>query len=547
MRLHHSIRRARIFTFAAGFAALSVSAFAQNGQSLFSVSLQRAAADAAAQPQPESVRRLSVDEAVKLAMEQNLGIRIQRIDPQIQDTGVQLARSSWAPNFTTGLSRQLQTQQSTSALSGSLTSLDNTNLATQVGLNQTLPWGGAYTAAWNNARSTTNNQISNFPLQLNSTLNLQYTQPLLRNFEVDQIRQQVALSKKTRELSDIQLTNVITQTLRQVKNAYWDLSYAIANLKAQQQSLALSEQSLKDNEKRVEIGTMAPIDIVQAQAEVASNQQGVIVAEAAIKTAQDNLRTLVLDPAAPEFWTVTFEPTDAPLFTAQSIDVDAAVRSALDKRADLHAAKNSLEQSDVNVKYYANQIKPDVNAQATFNSTATGGTQLENVNFANLAASRAIVASNGFGTVLGDVLRSQYPTWTFGVQVGYPLGANTAHANLARVRLEYEQAQQQLKNMQMLVATQVRLAARNVQTNQQRVNSARASRELQEKKLEAEEKKMAAGMGQTFFVFQAQRDLSIARTAEILAISDYNKSLVDFEAVQQVPLNGSTPLVQVAR
>ena len=136
--------------------------------------------------------------------------------------------------------------------------------------------------------------------------------------------------------------------------------------------------------------------------------------------------------------------------------------------------------------------------------------------------------------------------WTFGVQIGYPLGASTSQANLARVRLQYDQAQTQLKNIQMQIATQVRGAARNVTTNQQRVQSAKASRELQEKKLEAEEKKMAAGMGQTFFVFQAQRDLSLARTAEILAISDYNKSLVDFEAVQQVPLNGGAQ-IQVAR
>jgi outer membrane protein len=543
--------RLRILTIAAGFALASVSAFAQNGQSNFSISLKRASEQVVEQSATQaasgdSTRRLGIDEAVRMAMEQNLGIRIQRLDPQIQDTNVQQARSFWAPSLTSGLSRQMQTQQATSALSGNLTSLDNTNLAAQVGLSQTLPWGANYTANWNNARATTNNQVSNYPLQLNSTLSAQFTQPLLRNFEIDTIRQQVALSKKTRELSDIQLTGVITGTLRQVRNAYWDLSYAIANLKTQQQSLALSQQSLKDNQKRVEIGTMAPIDIVQAQAEVASNTQGVIIAEASIKTAQDNLRTLILDPGAPDFWTETFEPTDAPAFNEQALDVDAAVRNALDKRTDLRGAKNSLEQSDVNIKFYSNQVKPDVNAQATFNSTATGGTQLENVNFANLSAPRSIVANNGFGNVLGNVLSSQYPTWTFGVQVGYPLGSNTAHANLARVKLEYEQAQQQMKNMQMQVATQVRLAARNVNTNQQRVASARASRELQEKKLEAEEKKMAAGMGQTFFVFQAQRDLALARTAEILAISDYNKSLVDFEAVQQVPLNGGGQ-IQVAR
>ena len=136
------------------------------------------------------------------------------------------------------------------------------------------------------------------------------------------------------------------------------------------------------------------------------------------------------------------------------------------------------------------------------------------------------------------------------MQIGYAFGANTANANLARVKLEYDQAQTQLKNMQLQVVTQVRGAARNVRNNQQRVQSARASRELQEKKLEAEEKKLAAGMSSPFFVVQAQRDLSLARTVEIQAISDYNKSLVDFEAVQQVPLLGSGSVfsqVQVAR
>ena len=138
-----------------------------------------------------------------------------------------------------------------------------------------------------------------------------FQQPLLRNFQIDQIRQQVALSKKVRDLSDIKLDSVVTQTLRNVRNAYWDLSYSINNLKAQQESLALSRQSLKDNQKRVEIGTMAPIDIVQAQAEVATNESSVIVAEAAIKQAQDNLRALILDPATPDFWNVAFEPSDA--------------------------------------------------------------------------------------------------------------------------------------------------------------------------------------------------------------------------------------------
>jgi outer membrane protein len=541
MCLHHSIRRARILTIAAAFIAASVSAFGQTGQSTLALSLENAAQTAAQAP-TGSVRRLSIDEAVALALEQNLGIRIQRLDPQIQDVGIAQARSFWAPSLSTNFSKNSQTQQPTSSLSGGATSILNANLATAVGLNQTLPWGGAYTATWNSSRFTTNNLFQGFSPQIGSNVNLQYSQPLMRNFEIDQIRQQVANSKKARELSDIQLGGVITGTLRAVKNAYWDLSYAIANLKTQQQSLALSQQSLKDNQKRVEIGTMAPIDIVQAQAEVASNESGVIVADAAIKTAQDNLRSLILDPGTADFWTVSFEPTDAASFAAQAIDVEAAVRTALDKRSDLRSAKNSLEQSDINIKYYRNQVKPDVNANVTYITTAVGGTQLSQVDLAaaatGAAINRSVVAQRSFGGVLGDVFQNTYPNWTVGISVGYPLGASTSHANLARVRLQYEQAQTQLKNLEMQVTTQVRGAARNVTTNQQRVQSAKASRELQEKKLEAEEKKLAAGMSSTFFVFQAQRDLALARTAEIQAISDYNKSLVDFEAVQQVPLNG---------
>jgi outer membrane protein len=556
MRLHQPFH-ARIATIAAALALTSVSAFGQavpaSGQSNQTILSQaeKAAADAAKREPGEVTRRISIDEAVKLAMEQNLGIKIQQFDPSIQDTGIAFSQALWRPNFSTTVNRQSQTQASTSSISGGATQVQNGTFATGVGLAQTLPWGGNYTANWSSSRFTTTSLIQSFSPQLSSNLNLQYTQPLLRNFQIDTIRQQVAVSKKVRDLSDINLNSIVTQTLRNVRNAYWDLSYSINNLKAQQESLALSRQSLKDNQKRVEIGTMAPIDIVQAQAEVATNESSVIVAEAAIKQAQDNLRALILDPATPDFWNVAFEPSDAASFDERAIDVDAAVRNAMDKRTDVRAAKNALEQSNINIKYYANQIKPDVNANIGYNPVGIGGTQLSNVDFTAIAAgltpNRTVVSDRGFGSVLGDVFQSQYPTWTFGVTIGYPLGANTAHANLARVRLEYDQAQAVLKNQELQVITQVRTAARNVKTNQQLVQSARASRELQEKKLEAEEKKLAAGMSSPFFVVQAQRDLSLARTVEIRAISDYNKSVVDFEAVQQVPINGGGNQVQVAR
>jgi outer membrane protein len=540
------IHPGRIAAIVSMVTSLAVSASGQTGQPL-SASVQSEAAQAAGAL--GTVMRLSIDDAQKLALEQNLGIRIQRFDPQIQDVGVAQARSFWTPQVSSTISRRSQTQVSTSSIAGSATSIVDARFNTGLTVAQTLPWGGSYSATWTSVRSTTTNLFSTFSPQLFSNLNVQYTQPLLRNFTIDAIRQQVAASRNTRNLSDIQLDAVVVQTMRNVKNAYWDLSYAINNLKAQQESLALSNQSLRDNQKRVEIGTMAPIDIVQAQAEVASNEERVIVAEASIRRAQDNLRVLVLDPAAADFWNTTFEPTDAAPFTEQAVDLDGAVRNALTRRSDLRQAKNNIERSDLDIRYLRNQTLPDINAQVTYVPSGVGGTQLSPLTQADVLSgntTRRVVNDRGFGSVLGDVFQSDYPDWTAGVQIVYPLASSTSHANLARARLEYQQAAAQLKNMEMLITTQVRESARSVETNQKRVQSARASRELQERKLEAEEKKLAAGMSSSFFVFQAQRDLALARTAEIQAISDYNKSLVDFEAVQLAPVSGSAGQVTVA-
>ncbi len=533
-------------TLIAGAAAcfFSVSAFGQTGQSVVPRTLPAAVVQGG-----ETVRRLTVDEAVRTALDQNLGIQIQRLDPQIQDEGVAQARSAWLPNFFSSFQKGSNNNPSISSLSGNSSNITSGSFGAGAGMNQLLPWGGSYQFNLNSSRATTTDVSNFFNPQLNSRLNANYTQPLLRNFSIDGVRQSVLTSKKTRDISDVNLRATIVQTSRNVKNAYWDLVYQIDNLKAAQQSLQLSQQSLKDNTRRVEIGTMAPIDIVDAKAEVARNEEGVILAQEAIEAAQDNLRMLVFDPSTSGFWTMRVEPTDTAPFQAQKIDTEAAVRSALDKRSDLHTAKLSIEQSDISIRYFRNQILPDINAQVNYQAAGLAGTQLEQVNFLDPAAvaARNIVAQRSFSAALGDVFRSSFPTWSIGFQVNYPLGLSTSKANLEKAKLQYQQSQTQLKSLQMQVAAQVRSVARQVEANQKRVESARASRELAEQKLAAEEKKFAAGIRETFFVFQAQRDLATARTAEVRAISDYNKSLVDFDAVQEIPVGGGSGQITTVR
>ena len=146
-----------------------------------------------------------------------------------------------------------------------------------------------------------------------------------------------------REISGVNLQATITQTTRSVKNAYWDLVFQIDNLNAQRQSLDLSKRVLANNEKRVQIGTMAPIDIVEAQSEVARNEEAVIVSEAAIRGAEDQLRTLIFDPSAHDFWSVAIELTDAAPFRTKTVGVEGAVRRAVKNRTDVVQARNGLE------------------------------------------------------------------------------------------------------------------------------------------------------------------------------------------------------------
>jgi outer membrane protein TolC len=534
------------------FVSSAVGGSARGRVSLLSIALEAAGAQQPAPQQPASaqqpagdgrpVRRLTADEAVKLAIENNLGIQISRLDPQIEDLNVLSARTAWAPAFNTQFQNNSLQRPSANIYTGSNEANFKQDVFTSnFGIQQTLPWGGLYDVGWDNSRSSSNNPGNTWKPQLNSALSLNYQQSLMRGWAIDNIRQQVQVSQKNREIADVGLRQTLAATTRTVRNAYWNLAYAVASLAVQQQSLELAQESLRNTRSRVEIGTVPPIDIVSDQSEVAAREEAVIVAQANIATAEDTLRAMVFDPAMPDFWNIRIEPTELPPFQPTSVDVEAAVRNALDRRTDLQQAKTSLEATEINIRFFRNQTLPDVQANLNYGLAALGGTQLPRAVLPGVPVDPTAPAETlqkSYQSVLRDLLGLSSPSWTAALSITYPIGTSQAEANLARTRLQYNQAQTRLKNQQLQVATQVRQQARNVQTNQQRVQSTRASRQLAEQRLEAEQRKFQAGTSTSFLVFQAQRDLSQARNSELRAILDYNQSVVDFETVQEVPLNG---------
>ena len=512
--------------------------------------LAQGPAGAASTTQPTAtgvVRKISIDDAVRLALEQNLDIQVDRLNPQISDLDIAQARAAWTPEVSATVATIGSDSPVNSflvAAEGGATKTTDRRFSTGLGYSQLFPWGGNASLAWDSLRSTSNSLFTNFNPTLRSNLAFDYTQPLLRNREIDSARQQLLVTRKNREISDVQFRDTVVTTTRNVKNAYWDLAYARASLTVSQQTLDLARQSLRNTRSRVEIGTMAPIDIVQADAEVADREEAVIVAEAAIGEAEDRLKSLVLDPTTPDFWNIRFELVDVNPYQVQAIDLDAAVRAALDKRTDLAQARKTLESSDINIRYARNQILPDVNLQVNYGLAGLGGTEfLRGPGFPGPVINEI---NRGFGSVLGDLFANNFPNWTVSRTVGYPIGVASAEANLARARLQYSQSQVQIKNMELQVVTQVRDVARQVNTNAKRIDTTRVSRQLNERRLEAEEKKFAAGTSTSFFVFQAQRDLAEARNNELRALLDYNKSLVDFETVQESAIGGGGGTITVA-
>ena len=530
--------RSVVFTLCAvGFASpVSVSAQTRApGGLVLPDAAQQAAQQAAASG--AQVRRLTADEAVRLAAENNLGIQIARFDPQLENFNILQARTGWTPTLNSSLQQNSNTSPPNSFLSGAQGTLNTDQFSMTTDIQQLLPWGGNYAVGFDSARSTSNNFFSNFNPQLRSSLSFNYTQPLLRGFKIDSVRQQIQIGQKNREIADVNVRETLTSTSRTVRNAYWDLAYQIASLQVARQSLELAEESLRNTKTRVEIGTTPPIDIVEADAEVATRREAVILGEAQIATAEDTLRALVYNPSMPDFWTIRIEPTDLPPFEPATVDVDGAIRNALDRRSDLQQAKKTMEADDISIRFLRNQALPDVSARIDYGLSAIGGVQFLRAPGIGLAPGEVIGEERrGLGSVLSDLLTNDFPAWTLSLNFSYPIGASQQQASLARARLQHTKSETQLKSQELQVVTQVRQAARQVATNQQRVQTTRASREFTERRLDAEQRKFAAGTSTNFLVFQAQRDLAVARNNELRAILDFNQSKVDLETVQEVPL-----------
>jgi outer membrane protein len=490
-------------------------------------------------PDTRPVVRLGLDEAVKLSLERNLDLAVQRLNPQINDIAIASLQSLYHPTLTSTISQVSTTQASTNQLAGSAgaTGVTNDQFNYNGGIAQSLPrGGGTFQATLNNFRQSSNSNNTSYNPLFQSLWTAVYTQPVMRGFKIDGNRQQLQVTRINRDISDVQLKASITNTLSNVRNAYWDFVFAVQAVEVARQSLDLATKLVQDNQTRVQVGTMAPIDVVQARSEQATRNQALVTAESTKRTTELALKRLIVGGTDDPNWGAALDPTDRPDFRPIEIDVEAAIRRALSERTDMDIAKKNVQANDITLKYLNDQTLPQADLQVNYGAQGVGGTFLQRSQAGVLGSSVTTEIPGSVLDAYSSLFRSSYPRWTVQMNFSYPIGLSSQQASVARARVQLNQVQSQLKQVELQVATEVTNAAIQARNTAEAVQAAQAARELSQQKLEAEQSKFEVGMSTNYFVVQAQRDLADAQNSELRAILNYRKALVEIDRVQSTTL-----------
>ena len=497
-------------------------------------------------PPPPGVRvELTLDNAVERALDRNLDLAVERLSPQTYDFSLAALDATFHPNLvsTFGLRSQTSFTRSQTA-GGDILSTDT--LTGNNGVQQNLKWGGgSYAIGFNNNRQEQSDLFATRNPVLNSSLTAAFSQPLLRNFRTDAVRTQLKITKINQEMSETSLRATVVRTVANVRNAYWDLVFAIQAEEVAQNSLQLATKLVEDNRARVEVGTLAPLDVTQAEAEQATRRQAVAQARATHGTAELALKRLIVNGTEDPYWTANIEPVDRPTYTTETVDVAGAVRRALTSRTDLEQSKKQIQSNDVSIRSLSDAQLPALDLTASYGLAGIGGTQFVRPPGSALGAAPSQIIPSGFSDALSLLTDGRAPTWNFLVNFSYPLGTSPAEATTARARLQQRQTIAQARQLELQVATEVTNAALLVDANRERLQASTSAKELADLRLSAEQSRFEVGLSTNFFVVQAQRDLRDAQNAELRALLDYRRAQVEFERVQEIPSAGTVGITNI--
>jgi outer membrane protein TolC len=460
---------------------------------------------------PAAPRPVSLADCIQMALEGNLDIQIQRFDSQFRANDLTIAYAGYEPTFTLSGQRSFSDTGGTTfnpntgfASFGSETTSDSFNSA----IAGVLPYTGMEYRLRGDVRES--ESISSGTNSITSQLGrgsvaVELSQPLLRGLLIDQTRFNIATAKNRLKFSEAQLRQQIINSVTAVELAYYDLAFARESLKVQEKGLELAERLLSDNRKRVEVGALAPLDEKQAESQVAARKADLLSAQRQLGTAQNSLKRLITDAYA-ALRDTTLDPSENLVALPPEIDLQESWRRGLAFRPDLQQVRLNIDQDLLDQRYYRNQMLPQLDVFGSYGHAASGPSQT-------------------YGDAFGDFRTGDFPFWSVGAEFSIPLGNTVPRTRYRSTTLTLEQSRLILKRLEQDVLVQIDDAARLAKTNFERIDATRQARQYAEAALAAEEKKLENGKSTSFIVLQLQRDLTNARSDEIRALTDYNKSL----------------------
>lgn len=470
----------------------------------------------------EGVLPLDLATAYEMAVSRNLELQVGRYSIVSADANIHAAGGIFDPNFNVSANGDWTRTPSTTLLEGSLVP-EYRNTRYGIGIDGLLPSGTLWSADLGTTRFETNNTFYFLNPNWSSDLSLSVTQPLLRGFGTLVNRSGIVIARNSRAQTAEAFEMLVVGTLRQVESSYWDLVAARRAVQVAEQSMELAERLLNETQERVKVGTSAPIDLVQSEAGVATRRQGVITARNIASNAEDALKR-VLGFDQPDEWLTRIETTETYEFKPFLPELSGAIDTGLARRPEI---RQKLLQNEI-LEYYTrmakNNVMPRLDLQATYGWGGVGGKGV----FEDEDTGQVIVVDEGFPDSITQIGRGDFPHWRLGLQLGIPIGNNTAQGQLAQRRFEYERSLVEMAALKQDVISQVRFAVRALEDGAAAVEAAIASQELASRNLEAEQTKFANGLSTNFQVLQIQDDLAAAELALIRAYLDYRKANIGY-------------------
>ncbi len=489
---------------------------------------------------------LSLEQAVELALRNNNDIDTSRNDVQIAEFNLRGARGVYDPQLGSESYYESLTIPTASLIGGAVNgAVTQTRYFGNAGVSGFSPWfGGVYDARFDSSRTTTSNTNSFLNPQYPTVLNFTYSQPLFRNFRTDNNRRLIEIARKNLSLSDAQFRQRAIDVISQVEQAYWNLAFALRNLQVQIDAVKQARTQLESNQRQVDKGILAPIDVVAATAQITTFEQGVYLAQEDVTRAENTLKTLLLADRTAAEWNQPITPVSPISLEPPRIGLEVAVTEALRNRPEITQLDTNAEINKINERYFRDQTKPQINLVGSYTSQGLAGTETPAA--INPATGLSRVPPNlvgGYFSSLGNLLAQDYPTYRIGVSVSLPWGNTTAKANLGRTLVEGTRLGNQRAQTEQVIEAEVRNALQALRSAEARLASAASARDSAEQLLASEQRQFAAGTTTTYLVLQRQTELLAARGRELQAQTDLNRAISEFQRATGTTLSANNVTV----